>query len=69
MFPRKDWALLNDEEREYYSNLTKEQLIERWGIDEGKEIIAKIIAVNFKRVNYDYIDFIGTVKTSINGTA
>lgn len=69
MFPRKDWALLSDEERDYYSNLTEKQLIERWNSDEGKEIIAKIIAINLKFRNDHYKNFIGTVKTSLDGMA
>lgn len=68
MFPKKDWALLSEEDREYYSNLTENQLTERWESNEGKKIIAKIIAVNLKIENDEYKNFIGTVKTSLDGT-
>ncbi|MFD4490729.1 hypothetical protein [Lysinibacillus fusiformis] len=68
MFPKKDWELLSDEERYYYSIFTEKQLIERWESNDGKKIIAKIISVNLKIENDDYINFIGTVKTSLDGT-
>lgn len=66
MFPSGRWENMSYIEKSYFESLEKDQLIERWNTEEGKNIKKRIIETNLRYgSSEEYIDFIGTIKNEV----
>jgi hypothetical protein len=65
-FPTKPWEKMSEEEREYFREMPKDQILGRWISPEGEEILRRIIAVNIERRDRkSYDEFVGTIKSGV----